>query len=175
MSETPKPPSDTADTPAEETPAPLPFGPIGEQAVAAGLIIEACEPDATGKEAIRITGEHLLKVAEYLRDVQKMDMLVSVAGVDWKEHRESVVHLYSTHSHQFLTLKTVADADDSMPSLVPVWPAAHWHERETFDLMGINYQGHPDLRRVLMPVDWIGHPLRKDYKEEDPRLVWNRR
>jgi NADH-quinone oxidoreductase subunit C len=72
-------------------------------------------------------------------------------------------------------LKVTANGADESPSLYPVWPAVDWHEREAYDLLGIHYIGHPDLRRILMPTYWLGHPLRKDYKEEDPRLVWNRR
>jgi NADH-quinone oxidoreductase subunit C len=95
--------------------------------------------------------------------------------VDHKTHRESVIHLYSTEINHYLILKTPAGEEDWVPSVCSVWPAANWHERESYDLMGIDYVGHPDLTRILMPVDWLGHPLRKDYEENDPRLVWNKR
>ncbi|HWV45928.1 MAG TPA: NADH-quinone oxidoreductase subunit C, partial [Nitrospira sp.] len=81
---------------------------------------------------------------------------------------------YSTKSHKYLALKVTA-VNEHSPSLMPVWPAADWHERETYDLLGIHYDGHPNLTRILMPTDWLGHPLRKDYKVNDPRLVWNER
>ena len=58
---------------------------------------------------------------------------------------------------------------------MPIWHAADWHERESYDLLGIHYDGHTNLTRILMPNDWLGHPLRKDYKVNDPRLVWNER
>jgi NADH-quinone oxidoreductase subunit C len=65
--------------------------------------------------------------------------------------------------------------DEHVSSLTPVYPAADWHEREAFDLFGIVFDGHPNLKRILMPSDWIGYPMRKDYKVTDPRLVWNER
>lgn len=77
----------------------------------------------------------------------------------------NVIHLFSQkHGHK-LGLKVVLDtADPHCPSVARVWPTADWHEREAYDLVGIVYEGHPDLRRILCPDDWEGHPLRKDYK-----------
>jgi NADH-quinone oxidoreductase subunit C len=76
-----------------------------------------------------------------------------------------VYNLYSHRYHNRITLKTFL-ADDAAPvvdSLVPLWNTANWHEREVYDMMGIRFKGHPDLRRILMPQDWVGHPQRKDY------------
>ena len=76
-----------------------------------------------------------------------------------------VYNLYSHRYHNRITLKTFL-ADDAAPavdSVVPVWSTANWHEREAYDMMGIRFKGHPDLRRILMPQDWVGHPQRKDY------------
>lgn len=123
---------------------------------------------------IELAPSDVIKGATFLRDEAGFDLLLSCTGVDWKERRESVYHLFSTKSHKFLALKVPAENDHS-PSLVPVWNAADWHERESYDLMGIHYDGHPNLSRILMPSDWLGHPLRKDYKVDDPRLVWNER
>lgn len=131
--------------------------------------------DAQGHEMIEISADELLAVSECLRDDGPFELLLSVSGMDMKEYRESVIHLYSLESHQTIAMKTRCDEQDHVPSVMPIWPAADWHEREAYDLMGIHYDGHPDLRRILMPVDWVGHPLRKDYVENDPRLVWNRR
>jgi NADH-quinone oxidoreductase subunit C len=142
-----------------------------------GLTVTHLGPEATGKEMIGVAPDQLLQVGSFLRDNAdcQFDYLLSVSGVDNKTHRTSVVHLYSLTTHEFVILKTDADDTERVPSLYPIWPAADWHERESYDLLGIVYTGHPDLRRILMPSDWIGHPLRKDYKENDPRLVWNRR
>jgi NADH-quinone oxidoreductase subunit C len=115
-----------------------------------------------------------LRAGEVLRDQADFDLLLSCSGVDWKDRLESVYHLYSTKTHKYVALKVTAENEHS-PSLTPVWPAADWHERETYDLVGIHYDGHPNLTRILMPIDWLGHPLRKDYKVDDPRLVWNER
>lgn len=133
-------------------------------------------PDAGGMETIELKPDELRDAALCLRDGDeaRFDLLLSVSGMDYKTHRMAVYHLYSTKTYQKLALK-VSTSDDKIPSVVPVWQGADWHEREAFDLFGITFDGHPDLRRILMPSDWIGFPMRKDYKVDDPRLVWNER
>ena len=92
--------------------------------------------------------------------------------VDWEPHLEIVYHLSSTLNKHTLVVKVKSPRwkDDQtgalpeIPSLVDVWKTADWHERETYDLSGIHFVGHPDLRRILCPEDWVGHPLRKDYE-----------
>ena len=79
-------------------------------------------------------------------------------------------HLLSIERRDRLRLKVrVPGSEPVVPSVTPVWPTANWHEREIFDLFGIRFQGHPDLRRILMPEDWEGYPLRKDYPVEGYR------
>jgi NADH-quinone oxidoreductase subunit C len=161
----------------ENTSPAVPAGKLGALLESQGLSIEHLGNDAKGTEMIRLNADNVLQVAQVLKshaDLQ-FDMLLLVTGVDWKTHRESVYHLYSTVHFHSLIFKINANAQDESPSLYSVWSAVDWHEREAYDLMGITYVGHPDLRRILMPNYWLGYPLRKDYKEEDPRLVWNRR
>lgn len=157
-----------------ETPKP---GPLAHRLLDAGWSVEVLPSDASGKETLRLTADNALAIAQLLRDdpAFKLDMLLSAAGMDWKTHRETVYHFYSTTLLHYLVVKITSDAQDHSPSLMPVWHAADWHEREAYDLFGIVYNGHTDLRRILMPTYWLGHPMLKDYKEEDPRLVWNRR
>jgi NADH-quinone oxidoreductase subunit C len=160
---------------SEENQNPSEVGPVGQNLQSAHQPFESLGFDAGGVEMLQVAPADLLAVASYLRDRLGFDLLVSVTGVDWKTHRQAVYHLYATETHQWLMLKANADEADHLPSVMPVWPAADWHERETYDLLGIHFDGHPNLTRILMPNDWLGHPLRKDYKEEDPRLIWNRR
>ena len=108
------------------------------------------------------------EVAEYLKNDRELlfDGLMCVAGVDAKDKLVSVYNLYSyIHRHRITVKVEVTREDPKMPSAQPVWMHADWMERESYDLLGIVYEGHRDLRRVLLPEDWIGHPLRKDYQE----------
>jgi len=100
------------------------------------------------------------------------DVLIDLTAVDYLKYPgredgprfEVVYHLYSiTHNHR-LRLKVRVDEDDaSVPSAVALWPIANWLERETWDMFGVRFEGHPDLRRLLMYEEFVGHPLRKDY------------
>jgi NADH-quinone oxidoreductase subunit C len=100
------------------------------------------------------------------------DFLSTVTAVDWypaDPRFEVVYHLYSTTRHEWLRIKVRVNADQEIASVTPVWPGANWYEREVFDLFGIRFAGHPDLRRIMMPDNWEGHPLRKDYPVEGYR------
>jgi NADH-quinone oxidoreductase subunit C len=98
------------------------------------------------------------------------DCLSNLSGIDYPKRNviEVVYHLYSyLHRHLF-TLKVEAPRDNpSVPTVAGVWSHADWQEREVFDLLGVIFEGHPDLRRILMPEDWPGHPLRKDFVEPE--------
>jgi NADH-quinone oxidoreductase subunit C len=118
---------------------------------------------------VLILREHLLDVALALRDhaALRFDVLLEVTAVDWwptQPRFEVVYHLVATGVPARLRLKVRLAGDDAqVPSLHTVWPSADWLEREVWDLFGIVFEQHGDLRRLLMPEDWEGHPLRKDY------------
>ncbi len=111
-------------------------------------------------------------ICAYLRDTDDLhfDVLTNQSGVDYRAegHIEVVYHLYSyTHRH-YVILKVRVPRDAAVvPSVDSVWPAANWLEREIFDLLGVTFSDHPDLRRILMPEDWVGFPLRKDFVEPE--------
>ena len=107
-------------------------------------------------------------VAEHLRREPALafDMLLCLTGVDYVAQDQLAV-VYdlrsSTHRHEF-AIKVFTDrASPAIPSVMDLWPAADWHEREAYDMLGIVFDGHQDLRRILLPEDWVGYPLRKDY------------
>ena len=100
----------------------------------------------------------------------EFDCLSNISGVDYPKRNviEVVYHLYSYKHRHLFTLKVEAGRDDPVvPSLTSLWGHADWQEREVFDLLGVRFEGHPDLRRILMPEDWPGHPLRKDFVEPE--------
>ncbi len=124
--------------------------------VAMDMAVLVCSPD------------HVADVLRLARDDFGFDMLTDVSCVDWlpRDPRYDVnYHLLSLTRMERLRVKLhIADAEaPTVPSVVPVYPGANWHEREVFDFFGIVFSGHPNLKRILMPDEWIGHPLRKDY------------
>ncbi|NIN98147.1 MAG: NADH-quinone oxidoreductase subunit C [Anaerolineae bacterium] len=119
-----------------------------------------------GKDpAIVVKGENLVELAQHLREEEEYDYCSSITGVDYPDRFEVVYHLYSTSKEGGpVILKVHAQRENpEVPSVVRVWPAANWQEREAWDLMGIRFSGHPNLTRVLMWEGFEGHPLRKDF------------
>jgi NADH-quinone oxidoreductase subunit C len=149
-----------------------------------------------GERTLVVPRTHLRRVGELLRDEPELafNFLSDISAVDRfpvEPRFELNYHLLSIPAKfqvpappQRITLTPQLDtrgvkalrlrvrvhaADPLVPSLVPVWPTANWHEREIFDLFGLRFEGHPDLRRIFMPNDWEGYPLRKDYPTTGPR------
>ncbi len=131
-------------------------------------------PDSTGVETIEVEGKNLEMALKRLRNSAetRLDFLVTVSGVDSADHIESVYHLWSYEHTKEMVIKvrvpkTQLGADQLalVPTTATYWSTANWHERETYDLVGIRYVGHPYMRRILNPWDWEGYPLRHDYKQ----------
>jgi len=120
--------------------------------------------------ACNVPTSDLVAALGFLRDECAFDLLVDIAGVDWAEGASPrftvVYHLFSTVNHNYVRISTActgSDAEPHAPSVTSFWPGANWHEREAFDMFGITFDGHPDLRRILM---WDGYPyfpLRKEF------------
>ncbi|WP_425390351.1 NADH-quinone oxidoreductase subunit C [Ekhidna sp.] len=128
---------------------------------------------ASSPPALIIDGSHLKSVCEILHthDQLYFDSLSCLTGLDNGEEKntmEVVYNLYSIPYELHLSLKVILDrSDPEVDSVSEIWRTADWHEREAYDLLGIKFKGHPDLRRILLPEDWEGHPLRKDYQEQE--------
>jgi NADH-quinone oxidoreductase subunit C len=142
---------------------------VGEDAVEQAFINERdnhmpvviIKSDLWGETAL------LFKIHEELQ----CNYLRNVSGVDQETHLEVVYHLLSLSSKKDYCVKVKADREQpSIPSVAAIWPTANWNEREVYDLLGIHFSDHPDLRRIMMPDDWVGHPLRKDYEPLDPEV-----
>ena len=125
---------------------------------------------ALGETTVIVPREHLVAVCQSLKTTSgyEFNFLADVCGFDRgpeEEPRFEVnYHLFSTTKHHRLRLKVLLHEEDArVPTVTPVWRTANWHERETYDLFGVIFEGHPDLRRILLPDDWQGHALRKDF------------
>jgi NADH-quinone oxidoreductase subunit C len=125
-----------------------------------------------GDATALIDRHRIVDVMRFLRDTPELafDMLTDVTAVDYLGQMprfEMVYHLYSVARNHRLRIKArVPEEDARIASLVPLWPSANWMEREVWDMYGIRFDGHPDLRRLLLYEEFEGHPLRKDYPKE---------
>jgi NADH-quinone oxidoreductase subunit C len=122
---------------------------------------------------IFIKSEYWTQTAGLLKEHSelKLNYLRNVSGVDHETHLEVVYHMLSLSTKHEYCIKVKTDRETpSIPSVTPIWTTAIWNEREIFDLLGIEFPGHPDMRRIMMSDDWVGHPLRKDYEPFDPEV-----
>lgn len=124
-------------------------------------------------KAIIISPADVRKVCEelYRNPASYFDMLSCITAIDNGSEAntmEVVYNLYSIPFNHHLMIKVILPRENAeIDSVCDIWRTANWHEREAFDMFGIKFKGHPDLRRILMPADWEGHPLRKDYKHQE--------
>ena len=125
---------------------------------------------AFGETTVVVPREHIAAACEFYKTTPGLEftMLSDLCGVDRGPEEdprfEVNYHLFSTTKFHRLRLKVLLAEDDArVPTVTTVWRTANWHERETFDMFGVVFEGHPDLRRILLPDDWQGHALRKDF------------
>lgn len=140
---------------------------FGETVILEWIVTGGEEEKDKRDSYILVKIESLPEVSRFLKDDPRaaFDLLHCVSAVEWPDYFESVYHLFSMKYRHWARLKVrTSKSQPSVPSVASIWPAANWHEREAYDLMGIVYEGHPDLRRILLPDEWEGHPLRKDYQ-----------
>ena len=135
--------------------------------------------DAEAEEpALIVTAADFSAVLRALKEREGFDRLGNLTAVDWKDHIEMVYHLYNMEENVKLEVKAALDsAAPVIESATALYPGTEFEEREVYDLMGVEFLGHPDLRRILMPDDYPAHPLRKDFvapvpKMEGGKLVW---
>ncbi len=123
---------------------------------------------AVGELTLVVDGARIVDVLKTLRDDPRcrFEVLIDICGVDWpaREQRFDVVyHLLSPRLNQRIRVKVETDEETAVPSVIDVFPAANWYEREAYDMYGVLFTGHPDLRRLLTDYGFQGHPLRKDF------------
>lgn len=152
---------------------------LNDYAVAAAL--ESAYPDALtagkydrGEYTLEVAPESIVAVCRFLKEQQQFIRLSTVTGVDRypaEPRFEVVYHLHSLARNARVRVKCRLPGDNpSIESVTSVWRSANWYERETFDLFGIQFRNHPDLRRIMLPEDWDGHPLRKDFPVTGSRV-----
>lgn len=137
----------------------------------AGAVQEVTE--FRGETTVVVNKDNIVAICTWLKQEQGFNLLTDLCGVDYlgqKAQRFMVVYnIYNIKTHERLRVKApVAENDARIDTVSGVWGTANWHERECWDLMGISFNNHPDLRRILLAADWVGHPLRKDYPLQGP-------
>jgi NADH-quinone oxidoreductase subunit C len=168
---------------------PKPAGPTYNEIIDDPVIdrVKARFGDAI-EDAVELLGDQILRarrnaaheLLRFLRDdeVTRFDFLTDLTAVHWPEKTpqfEIVYHLYSFPCNVRLRVKTGVEDGEGVESVVDLWSAANWMEREVWDLFGVRFNNHPDLRRLLLPADWEGHPLRKEHSLEYRENEWVRR
>jgi NADH-quinone oxidoreductase subunit C len=131
-----------------------------------------------GQQIVRVKRDSLIDLCRYLHDDQEalFDMCADLTAVHWPDKKgeefEIVIQLYSVPKNRRLRIKASIADGESCPTVTPIWAGADWMEREVYDMFGVKFEGHPDLRRILLPQDWPGHPLRKEYPIEYRDNEW---
>ena len=130
------------------------------------------------KQAILVVdGARLDEIAKFTRDDEQFNLLSDLTAVDWPKREKRfdlVLNLYSFKKNERLRLKVFLGDAERVPSVSSVWPTANWLEREVYDMFGIVFDGHPNLKRILLPDEWQGFPLRKDYDILTQDTAWIR-
>jgi len=172
----PAPPKPAAAAPAKPV-APAAKAPVKPEPWTSPLLEEIQKkfPGAVNEAVIfrnmpslNIAKDHLLEICKFLNSSEggAYTLLTDETAADYpkREKRFDVVyHLYSFERNNRLRLRLQVAAEEKVPSVTGIWPTANWLEREVYDMFGVAYEGHPNLKRILMPDEWVGHPLRKDY------------
>ncbi|MBX7258284.1 MAG: NADH-quinone oxidoreductase subunit C [Candidatus Hydrogenedentes bacterium] len=147
--------------------------------IVTGLAPGIVRVEESGMPAVSVALDGLYDLLRWLRDDHRLrfDLLLTHTAVDWPERDrfELVYVMYSTeHGHHLIATAEISRSNPVAPTASDIWPIAHWQEREVYDMFGIQYDGHPDLRRLFLEDDWSGYPLRKDYQDEHmlERPVW---
>lgn len=139
-----------------------------------GAVLEASE--FLGQLSIRIDRSRAVEVCEALKNDSGFNYLSDLTCVHYPDNTDApfevVYNLYSISKNERVRLKVATTSADGVESVTSVWPSADWPEREVYDLFGVVFRNHPDLRRILLPPDWEGHPLRKDYPLEFVENKW---
>jgi NADH-quinone oxidoreductase subunit C len=141
----------------------------GQFAAKFGERLGPLEPAKMDAWALVKSPDDLVEIMQFAKRELGFDCLINLSAIDWPKRNQIdvVYHLYSySRRHAFVLKVQLPREKPSVPSLESVWKSADWLEREQYDLLGVEFRGHPDLRRIMLPDDWIGHPLRRDYKEQ---------
>ena len=131
-------------------------------------VLEA-HTDAAGVLSVKVSKNKIIQILRHLKENQKFEFLMDICGADYP-HRpkrfDVIYHLFSLTHKKRIRLKIEVGENETVPSATPLWKSANWNERETFDMFGVRFDGHPNLIRILCHKDFVGHPLRKDYNVE---------